>query len=52
MIQAYERLVTLSIILSKSGFSTVTAYDGANALALAKSVLPELLLSDVMMPGI
>jgi len=49
-----ERVIadTLSIILSKSGFSTVTAYDGASAQAIAKSVLPDLLLTDVMMPGI
>jgi CheY-like chemotaxis protein len=42
---------TLSIILSKSGFSTLTAYDGSSALALAKSRTPDLLISDVMMPG-
>lgn len=42
---------TLSIILSKSGFSTMTAYDGVSALALAKSNSPDLLISDVVMPG-
>jgi DNA-binding NtrC family response regulator len=42
---------TLSIILSKSGFSTVTAYDGVRALELARSVRPQLLISDVVMPG-
>jgi DNA-binding NtrC family response regulator len=41
---------TLSIILIKSGFSTVTAYDGATALELAKRVRPRLLISDVVMP--
>lgn len=49
-----ERVIadTLSTILSKSGFSIMTAYDGTSALALARTVAPDLLLSDVMMPGI
>lgn len=49
-----ERVIadTLSIILSKSGFSTLTAYDGANAFAIAREHTPDLLISDVMMPGI
>jgi DNA-binding NtrC family response regulator len=43
---------SLSVILSKSGFSVITAYDGESALELANVVPPELLLSDVMMgPG-
>ncbi len=43
---------TLSVILSRSGFSVMTAYDGETALESAKVVPPELLLSDVMMgPG-
>jgi DNA-binding response OmpR family regulator len=43
---------TLSIILSRSGFSVMTAYDGETALESAKAVAPALLLSDVMMgPG-
>jgi CheY-like chemotaxis protein len=48
-----ERVIadTLSTILSKSGFSTMTAYDGPSALALAKDRTPDLLISDVMMPG-
>jgi DNA-binding response OmpR family regulator len=48
-----ERVIadTLSIILSRSGFSTLTAYDGATALQLAKDLTPDLLISDVMMPG-
>src|SRR5260370_11238180 len=41
---------TLSIILSKSGFSTMTAYDGKSALELARAVHPDLLISDVVMP--
>jgi CheY-like chemotaxis protein len=48
-----ERVIadTLSIILSKSGFSTMTAYDGARALEIARERTPDLLISDVMMPG-
>ena len=42
---------TLSIILKKSGFSTLTAYDGSTALRLANEFKPDLLISDVMMPG-
>jgi YesN/AraC family two-component response regulator len=47
-----ERVIadTLSIILSKSGFSTITAYDGESALELARVVHPDLLISDVVMP--
>jgi DNA-binding NtrC family response regulator len=42
---------TLSIILTKSGFDTMTAYDATTALALAKATPPDLLISDVVMPG-
>jgi DNA-binding NtrC family response regulator len=42
---------TLSIILAKSGFTTMSAYDGAAALTLAKESSPDLLISDVVMPG-
>jgi CheY-like chemotaxis protein len=42
---------TLSIILSRNGYSVLTAYDGANALKLAQATPPDLLLSDVVMPG-
>lgn len=49
-----ERVIadTLSIILQHSGFATVTAYNGNDALALAKEIPPDLLLSDVVMPGL
>ena len=49
-----ERVIadTLSVILSRSGFSVMTAYDGETAMDLAAAVTPDLLLSDVMMgPG-
>jgi CheY-like chemotaxis protein len=48
-----ERVIadTLSIILRKSGFTTMTAYNGLSALELAEAATPELLITDVMMPG-
>jgi CheY-like chemotaxis protein len=48
-----ERVIadTLSIILGKSGFTTMTAYDGTEALKLASAVSPDLIISDVVMPG-
>ena len=47
-----ERVIadTLSIILSQSGFATLTAYDGASGLELAEQRKPDLLISDVVMP--
>jgi DNA-binding NtrC family response regulator len=50
-----ERVIadTLSVILSRAGFSVMTAYNGESALELARAVMPDLLLSDVMLgPGI
>jgi DNA-binding response OmpR family regulator len=48
-----ERVIadTLTIILSRSGFDAITAYDGETALTLAKATPPDLLISDVVMPG-
>jgi CheY-like chemotaxis protein len=48
-----ERVIadTLSIILSQSGFSAMTAYNGESALELARTNPPDLLISDVVMPG-
>jgi DNA-binding NtrC family response regulator len=43
---------TLSIILSHAGFLTMTAYDGESAFKIATAITPELLISDVVMPGI
>lgn len=42
---------TLSIILSQRGYATFTAYDGESAIETARVIAPELLISDVMMPG-
>jgi DNA-binding NtrC family response regulator len=41
---------TLAIILSRSGFSVRTAYDGKAAFEIAKQDPPTLVISDVVMP--
>jgi DNA-binding NtrC family response regulator len=48
-----EKLIadTLAAILSRAGLTTLTAYDGASALALARDNSPEVLVTDVAMPG-
>ena len=49
-----ERVIadTLSIILTRAGFITMTAYNGETALKIAAAISPALLISDVVMPGI
>ncbi len=48
-----ERIIadTLSIILGKNGYRVMTAYDGETAFKLACESAPDLLLTDVAMPG-
>jgi CheY-like chemotaxis protein len=48
-----ERVIadTLSVILAQNGFAAMTAYNGTSALEIATLVPPQLLISDVMMPG-
>jgi CheY-like chemotaxis protein len=48
-----ERIIadTLSLILSNSGYTVLTAYDGKTALELARAIPPALLITDVVMPG-
>jgi len=41
---------TLSVILSRAGFNTMTAYNAETALEMAKATAPALLISDVAMP--
>ena len=43
---------TLTVILAKEGFVAITAYDGLTAFEIAKIIPPDLLLSDVVMPGL
>src|SRR5271154_6427343 len=42
---------TLTAILSRSGFTAMPAYDGASALQIARAIAPDLLITDVFMPG-
>ena len=43
---------TIVQILNRNGFIAEAAYSGAEAIELAKSHCPELVLSDVMMPQV
>ena len=43
---------TLCVILNHNGFEAVAAYDGESAVERARSWPPDILLSDVVMPGI
>jgi DNA-binding NtrC family response regulator len=43
---------TLSMILSQSGYSCIAVYDAASALEVARVTPPQLLISDVVMPGL
>ena len=48
-----ERVIadTLALILGRSGYSTATAYNGSSALERAATIQPQLVISDVVMPG-
>jgi DNA-binding response OmpR family regulator len=48
-----ERLVadTLAIIFTRAGFNVLTAYDAKGALEIASAIAPDILVSDVQMPG-
>jgi DNA-binding NtrC family response regulator len=48
-----ERVIadTLAMILSKSGYRVATAYNGESAYKLACEDRPDLLLTDIAMPG-
>lgn len=39
-------------LLEKHGFDTVSATDGSECLSLAREVKPDLILMDVVMPGV
>ena len=48
-----ERIAdTLSLILNQSGFDARAAYSGETAMALARAVKPDVLISDIFMDGI
>jgi DNA-binding response OmpR family regulator len=49
-----ERVIahTLAIILNKSGFEGIAVYTGEEALQTAKTFQPDVLISDVVMPGL
>jgi DNA-binding NtrC family response regulator len=42
---------TLALILQGNGYMTAVAYEGDSALALCFKIRPDLLLTDVVMPG-
>jgi len=41
----------ISTALEKHGFETLVASDGAEAIAIAEARLPDLILMDIVMPG-
>jgi DNA-binding response OmpR family regulator len=43
---------TLALILKKNGFVTTVVYDGKAALRTAKSWRPDILICDIVMPGL
>ena len=43
---------TLAIILNKSGFEATAVYAGEEAVQTAKTFRPDVLISDVIMPGL
>lgn len=43
---------TMVEILNHEGFEAVSAFDGASAIELAKTLQPDIVLSDVVMPGL
>jgi DNA-binding NtrC family response regulator len=43
---------TLSRLMEKQGFDALTAYEGETALKMIRSEIPDVLLLDLMMPGI
>lgn len=49
-----ERMIadTLSVIFQRQGYETFTAYNGLLGLDAARDLKPNLVLSDVVMPGL
>jgi|KBSMisStandDraft_5_1062788.scaffolds.fasta_scaffold08582_2 CheY-like chemotaxis protein len=48
-----ERVIaeTLALILDSEGYGAEAAYDGASALEICRQRLPDLVVTDVVMPG-
>lgn len=44
-------LRVIAVYLEKSGYETMTARDGADALVRLAETIPDLIVSDIMMPG-
>ncbi len=44
-------LRVIAVFLEKSGFETMTARDGTDALLKLAETIPDLIVSDIMMPG-
>ena len=42
---------TLALILRSAGYVSEVAYDGRSGLALCKEIRPDLVITDVVMPG-
>lgn len=43
---------TLALILQDAGYNAEAAYDGSSALSKTRECRPDLLISDVLMPGV
>jgi len=46
------QIQSLTNILNKNGHDTITAEDGDSAIKVAREQLPDLILMDVVMPGL
>ncbi len=42
----------IKLILEKNGFDVLVAYDGMSGLKMARTQLPDLIMLDLMLPGI
>lgn len=49
-----ERVIanTLALILNQSGFEATAVYNGEGAIKIARTFQPDVLISDVVMPGL
>jgi len=47
-----DLLETMRFRLEAAGYEVITALDGAKALEVAQKIKPDLIIMDVMMPGV